>query len=327
MDMFAAHSAKAMLTGREGPAFDDPGYLFELKLDGDRCLAYLDSTQTVLINKRSHYVLGHLPELAGIHKQVSQRCILDGELIIGSGYKHEFARIRSRLTTSSPLKLNQEARANPATFLAFDILYLHTGPVLDLPLLERKALLEQTVAEGPRLTLSRFVPERGKAFFDLVSARGLEGIMAKRADSVYRMGKRSPDWMKCKNWDRDLFVICGYVPSEKANVVSLVLGQFKNGALTYVSHVALGRQTDAFEAVTALPQAQPLMEIPWKERGKRARLVWVSPVLVCQVEFLCRTPGGGLRQPIFKGLAQDYEPEEALWPEVFGCSTPESRMP
>lgn len=320
MDIFDNRSAVVMLTGLEGPAFDDPDYIFELKLDGDRCLAYLGENESVLVNKRNRYVIQHLPELAQINRQVKKRCILDGELIIGSGCKHEFERIRERLTSTNRLRLEREAKINPATFLAFDILYLGEAEVLDLPLLERKELLRENIKEGPRLALSRFIPERGKDFFDLVVGRGLEGVMAKRADSLYRMGKRSRDWMKCKNWDRDLFVICGYLPSDKANVVSLILAQYREESLAYVSHVVLGRRSADFRAVQALPEAGPAVDIPWKEAEKREKIVWVRPQLVCEVEFMCRTDSGGLRQPIYQALRPDLEPADAIWPETLSCS-------
>ncbi len=322
MDIFNARSARAMLAGREGPAFDDPDYIFELKLDGDRCLAYLDGEETILVSKRARYITRYLPELGHIHKQVNARCILDGELIIGSGRKHEFERLRSRLAATGRLKREREARAFPATFLAFDILYHDGRETLALPLLERKSVLRDTVHEGPRLALSRFIPERGRDFFTLVSEQGLEGVMAKKADSTYRMGRRSKEWVKCKNWDRDAFVVCGYMPSEKANVASLILGQFKDGALAYAGHVVLGWGTEAFGQVSGLPSVPAPLVLPPEESGNLERIVWVEPKLVCQVGFVCRTSGGGIRQPVFQGLLPCLEPEEALWPEVFSCVVP-----
>lgn len=320
MDIFDSRSAAVMLTGLEGPAFDDPDYIFELKLDGDRCLAYLDGQESVLINKRNRYIIQHVPELAQIHRQVKRRCILDGELIIGSGHKHEFERVRERLTTTNRLRLEREAKISPATFLAFDILYLGQAEVLELPLLRRKELLRENIKEGPRLALSRYIPERGRDFFDMVAARGLEGVMAKRADSLYRMGKRSRDWVKCKNWDRDQFVICGYLPSDKANVVSLILAQYRGESLAYVGHVVLGRRSVDFRAVQALTAGEPAVELPPAEAAQREKIAWVRPQLVCEVEFVCRTASGGLRQPIYQALRPDLEPADAAWPETLSCT-------
>ena len=320
MDMFDSRSAGVMLAGGESPAFDDPGYVFELKLDGDRCLAYLDAGKTVLINRHSRYVNEYFPELENIHKQVADRCILDGELVIGSGRKHDFARLRSRLGAPGLAKQNPGAKLLQATFLAFDVLYRGDRDTLELPLLERKAILDAIVSEGPRLATSRFIPERGKDFFTLVAEQGLEGVMAKRADSVYRMGKRSKDWVKCKNWDRDAFVVCGYMPSEKANVVSLILGQYEDGALRYVGHVVLGRKADAYALLAAQPEAGASLALPPEEARNRDRITWVVPNLVCQVEFICRTASGGFRQPVFKGMLPDVAPGGAVWPEVLSCS-------
>lgn len=217
-----------MLIGREEDAFDSPDYVYELKLDGDHCVAYLDPGHgTDLVNKRGKSIVSHFPELAYLHRQVSQRCILDGELIVDSGQKHEFEFIRSRLSTTNKYSIRRLSQKTPANFVAFDILYEKTGPVMGLPLMERKAILGRGVGEGDGLVISRYIENQGVALYRLVEERGLEGVVAKRKDSTYIMGKRSKDWVKFKNWVDDDFVICGYYPSDKANVFSLVLGQYR----------------------------------------------------------------------------------------------------
>lgn len=316
--MFDARSARAMLIGRQEAAFNDPDYIFELKLDGDRCLAYLDpEKETLLINKRGRSLLPHLPELAEIHKQAKARCILDGELVIGAGKKSEFELIRSRLTTNNKYRLERLSRENPASFVTYDLLYLGREATVGLPLLERKDLLERNVMENGRLIKARYIDDRGLDFFNLVSAQGLEGVVAKRKGSLYQMGKRSRDWVKFKNWADDDFVICGYWPSDKANVVSLVLGQYRAHPedppeLVYKSHVVLGRQTPDYKLVTAQPRrAAPTVR--WgSSPEKHHKTIWLEPRLVCKVEYICLTPGGGLRQPIYRGLRDDKEPAECL---------------
>ena len=137
MDLFDAKTAVPMHIGAEGPAFDDPGWIFELKLDGERCLAYLDGRSTVLINRRGNRLKDKFPELADLHREVSQRCLLDGELVITLNGRPDFEEIKRRAFLSRKVAVYLAARRFPATFVAFVILYLHDRPVVVRPLIER----------------------------------------------------------------------------------------------------------------------------------------------------------------------------------------------
>lgn len=315
MDLFDERRAQVMLIGREEPAFDSPEYLFELKLDGDRCLAYLDGGGTELVNRRGHRLLSHVPELASMHRQVRERCILDGELIIGSGMKRGFEQIRSRFATANRYRLERLSRENPATFVAYDMLYLKDRDVLRLPLTERKGLMESNIAENAYLAASRYIEGKGAALYELAVAQGMEGVVGKRRESAYRMGKRSNDWVKFKNWAEDDFIVYGWFPSDKADVVSLVLCQFREDTLIYKGHVVLGRNSGDFRQVEAAPRR----ETPAVFRGpvpeKRHKTVWLEPVLVCKVAYLCLTATGGLRQPVYRGLREDKRPEDCIAPD------------
>lgn len=208
-DLFAAKSAKPMLIGLSGEPFDSPEYVFELKLDGERCLAYLDGTETVLINRRGRHVLAQFPELASLHRQAGKRCIVDGELISGTGSKADFEDLKQRALTKNPRSIERLSRQRPVTFVAVDILLVDSREVTGLPLLRRQALLAETLAENRNLALSRVVPEKGVEFFERVTAMGLEGLIGKKRDSLYQMGKRTRDWVKIKHWlEDDFFVMC-----------------------------------------------------------------------------------------------------------------------
>ncbi len=209
-DVFAAKSAKPMLIGRSGEPFDSPEYVFELKLDGERCLAYLDEAGTLLINRRGRHVLGQFPELSGLHRQKKKRCIIDGELISGIGSKADFEDIKQRGLLRNPHSIQRLSHERPVTFVAIDILYLDRQLTTTLPLHSRQALLASTLRENAVLALSRVVAEKGLEFYERVTAMGLEGIIGKRRDSIYQMGKRTNDWVKIKTWDEVDFIMCGY---------------------------------------------------------------------------------------------------------------------
>ena len=154
-----------MLIGREEEAFDSPEYLYELKLDGDRCLAYLDPQKgTNLINRKGRNMLPYVPELQEMHLRVKERCILDGELIIGSGGKRDFELLRSRLTTTNQYRLKRLAREAPASFVAFDLVYLGRESLIQRPLIERRPLPERNVEEDACLFVAFYIEGRGVEF-------------------------------------------------------------------------------------------------------------------------------------------------------------------
>ena len=134
-DIFEQKAIKPMLIGSSSEAFDSEDYIFELKLDGERCLAYLDPQQgTDLRNKRNLKMLSKVPELKDIHNQVKMRCIFDGELIVIKDGKPDFFEIQRRSLTSNKFKIQLQANKYPASFTAFDILFYDDHEVTALPL-------------------------------------------------------------------------------------------------------------------------------------------------------------------------------------------------
>lgn len=308
-DLFDEKSVKPMLIGAEGEAFDSPEHLYELKLDGERCIAYLDGRGTELRNKRNMRMLPKVPELADIHTQVGCRCILDGELAVIRDGKPDFYEIQRRSLMSNPLKIELASKQNPACFTAFDLLYFEDHAVTDLPLTQRKELLRQAVrTESARLAVSRVVEHSGAAFYKLAEQQGLEGIVAKRKDSKYYQDKRTKDWIKCKNLKDEDYVVCGYIPKEN-HMTSLVLAQVADGRLKYKGHVTLGVGGEAFRRIRELPRrATPPLDIP----AGNENAVWLEPVTVCTIRYMEKTASDSLRQPVFKGLRNDKTPEECL---------------
>ncbi len=300
-DIFDTHSAKPMLVAETDTPFDSDDHIFELKMDGERCLAYLDADETVLINRRGRYVLSQFPELATLHENVDARCILDGEIIIGVGAKEDFEHIKQRSVTKNPQTIARLSREHPATFVAVDILFKDGALLTKKPLEERLDILHRTVAENEHLALSRIIPGNGIDFFERVKELGLEGIIAKRLDSPYRMGIRSSDWLKIKNWLEDDFIVCGYMIGERAAVASLILGQYGDDGLVYKGRVTLGLRRDDFALIRSQPRRQghPFAVQPPRE-VKNA--VWLRPELVVRVGFMCWTADWHLRQPNYKKL-------------------------
>lgn len=309
MDIFESKSIKPMLIGEMQEAFDSPDYIYELKLDGERCLAYLDETVTELRNKRNMKMLVKVPELGDIHKQVNKRCVLDGELIVVKDGKPDFFEIQRRSLLSNAFKIKLASDKYPASFIAFDLLYYENHPTNEFPLMERKKLMERVISENEHLSVSRYIENNGIAFYKLAEDQNLEGIVAKKKDSKYYFDKRTKDWIKIKNLMDDDYVVCGYILKEHS-VISLVLGQYRDAKLIYKGHVTLGVSTADFKEIKSVPQRSAPLFADTPSGNENA--IWLEPALVCTVKYMMKTATGSLRQPVFKGLRDDKEPEECV---------------
>jgi DNA ligase D-like protein (predicted ligase) len=307
MDSFDGKTLTPMLIGADTGPFDSPEHIFELKLDGVRCLAYLDGEGTHLRNKRNLNVSATYPELDGIHRQAARRCILDGELVVMNGGKPDFDELKRRALMSNSFRIRLAAERLPVSFTAFDILYLDDHDVTDLPQMERKKLLSDTISESPRLAVSRYIERDGIALYRMAEEQALEGVVAKVMNSRYRPGTRTKEWIKIKNLLDDDFVVCGYVPKDN-RVTSIVLGQYRGLVLVYKGHVTLGVSGRDFNTINQAPEMadQPFGALP----PGNENAVWIEPRLVCTVRFMARNESGSLRQPVFKGLRDDKEPED-----------------
>lgn len=307
MNLFEKKGIKPMLIGAQGEPFDSEDYIYELKLDGIRCIAYLNEKETDLRNKRNIRLLPKVPELAEIHQMVKAPYILDGELFVLRDGRTDFFEIQKRVMMSNLIKIRLAAQRHPACFTAFDILFYDGRETAALPLMERKELLASAVMEeNDRFSVSRYIEKQGKAFFAMTGEQGLEGIVAKKKESRYYFDKRTKDWIKIKNMEDEDFVICGYIYKEN-HMISLVLGQYDEGRLIYKGHVTLGVSGAVVEQIRGLTCDEPSFAAVPKGNEKT---VWVRPERVCTVEFMEKTENGGYRQPVFKGIRDDKAPEE-----------------
>ena len=312
MDLFDSKNIKPMLIGKEMAPFDDPNYIYELKWDGERCVAYLEPGRPPeLRNKRNVRMLSKVPELAVISKQVKKRCILDGELFILKDSRPDFSLIQRRSLMSDRFKIELDSKHNPATFSAFDVLYYDCQETMLLPLMERKALLAKSITDGPRMAISRYVDGQGTPLFDFAVERELEGIVAKVKDSIYIQGKRTADWIKMKVMMEEDYVVCGYILKSN-HMTSIVLGQYRGNNLIYKGHVTMGVSGQAFDIISRHSTLTTAPFIAYPAGHGNDRAIWLSPELVCIVKFMHHTKSGGMRQPVFKGLRFDKTAAECV---------------
>lgn len=306
MDIFEAKNIKPMLLSETHEPFDSEDYIYELKLDGIRSILYIDKTGLEIRNKRNVYLNATYPELAVTYKQVKERCILDGEIFCMKNGKPDFFEMQRRSLMTNAIKIEFAMKQNPVSFSAFDVLYVGAEQITNRHLLERKTILQEVMTENERFSISRYIPDKGIDLYNLTVDQSLEGVVAKRKDSKYYIGRVTKDWLKIKNLKDDDFVICGYIEKENS-VVSLVLGAYDHDRLVYQSHVTLGVSGSAFKRIRNIEKADnPFSDI------SDENAVWIKPIIVCIVKYMMRTKDGGLRQPVFKGLRDDKDPHDCI---------------
>ena len=303
MDMFESRGAMPMLIAEQMQAFDDSNWIYELKLDGFRCLAYLERGMVDLRNKRNMRMLPKFPELKDIWNNVKGRCILDGEIVVLVNSVPDFYRLQKRTLLADKFKIDMEAYRYSAAFVAFDCLYAEGQKLIWSPLMERKRKLSELVVESPRLAVSRYVEQKGVALYQLAEEKKLEGVVAKRMDSFYLMGKRSKDWIKFKRMADEDFVVAGYIPKGK-HIYSLVIAKYKGDILVYKGHVTAGVTKETVDSFEVTNQ-NPFSIIPMMKED----VIWVKPNRVCIVEYMPNL-NRALRQPVFKGLRNDVAAED-----------------
>lgn len=200
-------------------------------------------------------------------------------------------------------RIQLAAKKNPVQFAAYDILYYDGKDLTDKPLMERKAIPQAKVSEGNGLSISRYIEEQGIAFFNLAKKQDLEGIVAKKKDGLYHIGKRTSDWIKIKVMQDEDLLILGYQPDEDGVPKDLILGYYDDrGKLQCRGKVYLGVSKEERVFILKFSKKNTIKK-PWFEKYKN--VVWLKPELVGTAHFMRETENGGMRQPVWKGLRDD----------------------
>lgn len=305
---------KPMLAHSADP-FDSEDFLYEWKFDGTRCICFIGE-KLKLQNRRLLDITHRYPELTLKQDVNAKEAIIDGEIVVLRGGKPDFRALQTREHVGDRLRIELLSQTMPATLMAFDLLYLDGKSLIDLPLVERKAKLQEILTESPRVLFSRHVETHGKRYFEEIARLGLEGAMAKRRLSTYQIGKRSRDWLKLKATKTLDCVIVGYTPGEgwrSGYFGALALGAYREGKLEFLGRVGTGFGEELLKLLAPMLNARETptgpvdVEPPYEVR-------WVKPELVCEVKYLELTPDLKLRAPSFKRLRSDKPPEECELP-------------
>jgi len=283
--------------------FSDPGWIFERKLDGMRCLAYRDGDQVRLLSRNQQSLDTTFPEIRdAVADQATQRFVVDGEVVALEGRRTSFARLQGR----SGIHDADAARASGIAvyYYLFDVLHLDGVDTTHLPLTWRKRLVRRAITFADPLRYTTHRVQDGEAAYRQACARGDEGVIAKRADAEYAAG-RSADWLKFKCVRDQEFVIGGFTAPKgtRVGLGALLVGYHDDGDLVYAGKVGTGYTQDMLRRLRE--ELDPLVQerSPF-DRGepREAAARWVRPELVGQVAFTEWTRDGRLRHPRFQGL-------------------------
>lgn len=294
------------MLARRGDPFDSDAHLFEIKWDGTRALAFVDRPGFTLRNRYGKDLAPLFPELSFLARLPAGQ-ILDGEIVVLKDGGVDFGLAMSRVHARGKLRIESLARSTPATYVVFDLPYADGAALIDRPLSERRERLRELVGGTARreLIFSDGITGAGRRYYEEVTGRGFEGIVAKRLDSRYEANRRSGAWTKCKRVQTLACAIVGYLPDGGDDLKSLVIAapdEERGGALRCVGKVGSGLGTlqrkDLARALASRVRDEPLVECGFEAR-------WVEPGLYCTVSFLERTEAGHLRAPVFVGMIED----------------------
>jgi bifunctional non-homologous end joining protein LigD len=289
---------------------DGPEWLFEVKWDGMRLLAEVTGGALRLFSRTERDVTANFPELGGLTR-LAPDVLLDGEVVALERGIPSFAALAERM--HSPVD-PRTAAARPVTYLIFDVLRLYGVSLVDRPLDERRATLERMeLATVDNASLSPSYVD-GRALLEVTRQRGMEGVVAKRRDSPYRPGRRSPQWVKTAHQHTQVCLVGGWRPerSTAGRIGALLLGLPDGGGLRYVGKVGAGLAGATAQRVLherLVDRDRP----PFGERVPRPDGVgarWCEPLTVVEVAHLGWTDGGRLRQPVYRGIRDDVSPDQ-----------------
>lgn len=300
------HEIRPMLASSAAEPFDDPDWLFEIKLDGYRSIAEIENGKVLLYSRNNISFNKKFPSIVSALASIGRDAVFDGEVVALDEKGRSYFQL---------LQNYQRTGEGNIVYFVFDLLFLDGEDLRGLPLLTRKEMLAHLLPDLPSIRYSDHIVEYGKDFFDLAQKNNLEGILAKKANSTYQTARRSKDWLKIKIRLQQEAVICGFTEprGSRKNFGSLVLGVFENEELVYIGLTGGGFDDSGLQEIYG--KLKPLVQhdSPFKRRIKTDMPVqWVKPLLVCEVEFSEWTDEGVMRIPIFLGLREDKDPKQVV---------------
>ena len=299
--------------------FDDKDWLFEIKWDGYRAISEINQGKVELYSRNGNSFNTSYPVVLHALEKMKTDLVLDGEIVVLNGDgKSDFQKLQHY----------EDNTQYPICYYVFDVLSVNGSSTTNLPLIERKKLLQKIIPKGQVIKFSDHIGEHGKAFFEAAGKKDMEGIMAKKADSLYYPGTRTNEWLKIKHHKSAEVIIAGFTKPTGARKYfgALVWGIRSKDKLQYAGHTGSGfSETGLAEMYKKL---KPLVkkQSPFDEVIKtNAPVTWVKPLLIAEVKFTDWTNDNKMRHPIFLRLRNDKKINEVTMANV--KSSPPAKEP
>jgi DNA ligase D-like protein (predicted ligase) len=302
---------KPMLAKLTKDYFSKEGWIYERKLDGERCLAYIKGKKCNLKTRNEKSINKNYPEVQkSLEKNTNKNCVLDGEIVAFEGNITSFAKLQDRMHASS--KTDAKKTGVKVYYYIFDILYYDGENITKKPLKERKKLLKKAVKFKEPLRYTIHKNKTGKSYHKQACKKGWEGIIAKDGDSKY-VHSRSNSWLKFKCVNEQEFVIGGYTDPKgsRKGFGAILIGFYKDKKLKYAGKVGTGFDDKTLKKLSGKFKKRERDDNPFdSDNFQKKGTNFIKPELVCEVKFTEWTNDDKLRHPRFKGLRRDKDPKK-----------------
>ncbi len=292
--------------------FSDPDWIYERKLDGVRCLVFKDEKNVRILSRNKNQLNNMYPEIEkALLSADNESFIADGELVTFDGELTSFSRLQQRINVSDPSE--DLIKKVPVILYLFDLLYQDGYDLTRLPLRERKSLLKKNLKFTDPIRFCAHINENGMDFYKEACEKGWEGIIAKRADSVYHHS-RSKDWLKFKCVHQQEFVVVGYTEprGERKGFGAMLVAYYEKDQLHYAGKVGTGYSDKELSELYQKMSKLKSKKVPLQEEVKESGVHWIRPELVAEIGFTEWTNDHKLRHPRYLGLRQDKSAREVI---------------
>ncbi|RUT72220.1 DNA ligase D [Flavobacterium cupreum] len=300
---------KPMLASLTEKPFDDPDWIFENKFDGYRTLAVIKEDDVQLFSRNQISFTKNFQPVTDELKKINHEAILDGEVVVeDESGRSDFQLLQNYLKTGK----------GKLKFYVFDILNLDGNDTTGLTLLERKELLKMLVSKSKfsNIIYSEHIEEKGIGFLEVAAKKQSEGIIAKKANSLYTVGKRTGEWLKIKLSQQEEAIIIGITEPKNSRTYfgALLLGQYEEGKLKFIGKCGTGFSQEVLKELHAKFEPYFTDKSPLEEKvPHRDTIQWIKPKFICQVKFSEWTQDNNLRQPVYLGLRVDKSVKEVVF--------------
>jgi bifunctional non-homologous end joining protein LigD len=304
---------------------DPKPYSFEFKWDGVRAISYFDGKRLSMESRNLLDITPRYPELHAITRELDgRRAILDGEVVaLDKDGRPSLPLLQQRMHVRDAGAVKLLMKRVPVYYMIFDILYLDGQVTMPLPFKKRREILESLMLSGESWRTSPAMEGEGKSMYETAVAHTMEGIVAKKLDSPYEPGRRSPNWLKIKIVQSQELVVGGWCPEKgdnRSRIGCLLLGYYDKGQFRYAGSVGTGYTGAVHKQLVEKLQKIGRTNSPFVDKVPKPNPIFVDPKLVVEVDYRRWPEGGLVQQASYKGLRMDKKASQVIKEERIPAS-------